>query len=777
MKLVNIFSEYRELTLFCRNDKGELEIEKVKDFFPYFYEKCHQGNFKSYKGESLKKMFVSSPYDIKKQCSNNAFEADIMFTKRYMIDKIKTLEKCPVKYCLIDIEVQSDELPNVIRAEQPVSCITVYNSFSKEYKTFFLGEYKTEFDLIEDFINYMKQEQFDVWLSWYVGFDYTYLYNRFPDFAERISPIGKSRWGGKDVNYPAGLSIVDYLTLFKSFTLNKERNYTLDYIANKYLGTGKKHGKVDFSKISTELKKHNIEDVEIMENLEKKFKLMAHYDEIRRFSMIEWEELGKWNSRIIDMLILKIAKKLNIVLPTKNKEKSGNDFEGAYREAYKTGIHFNKGKYDLSGAYMYAIIDLNIDSANIVENSSEDTIPISITDKQTRKIINTYNIKQNPNTLLPVVSKMLIDEKNILKTKRNKLDPNTEEYEDTDKKYNALKTIVLSAWGVMGNSYFRLYDHRVAGMITSIVRDLIWFVEDELKILGYPIEYVDTDGFIIDDKGKDISPLLNTLVKKWANNRFGKELSIVFDYEGNFEKLFILTTCRYIGYIRNSTGLRKEVKGLEIKRKDSTLFMQKFQDKLLHKLMNKEQKPKVIKWIKEQVKEIKTSPIAEIAFPCKLGRKPEEYKNVPIFLRALNLTDGFTKKVGNAFYYIYMKPFGYEEKTITQDLIMTYGKDGNEKGFKNLTENRLNKAIEKNSISVEKLDEDERFEKLIEKGVVKTDQIKVKGKINNVLAFDDEQFEHINRDNICWQTMISRNIYMKLEAIFSAMKWDMKEII
>jgi len=773
MKLVNIFSKWRNITLFCRKDNGELEIQNINTFFPYYYEKSMEGNFKSYRGDKLKKMFVSKPSDVPKQRSNESFESDIIFTKRYIIDKIDTFEKTKIKYCFVDIEVMSDELPDVTKASKPISCITIYNSFSGEYKQFYLGNYDSEFQLIDNFVHYMKQEKFDLWLSRHVDFDFDYLYNRVPDFSEKISPIGQTRYGKQDMYYPAGISIVDYLTFFKSFTLNKEKQYTLDYIAEKYLGKGKQYKKVDFSKASEEIRKRNLEDVQIMVALEKRFKLIPHYDEIRRFSMVEWEDLGKWNSRIIDMLGLKRAKKLNVVLPMKSKEGEDTNFEGATREAYKTGTHFNKGKYDLSGAYIYAIIDLNIDSANIMEEITNETIPINITDRKSRKVIATYNIKQNPNTILPKIAKLLIEEKNILKQKRNNLTPDTDEYKDVDKTYNALKTIVLSAWGVMGNKYFRLYDHRVAGMITSVVRDLIWFVEAELDRLGYAVEYVDTDGLIIDDKGKDISKLLNGLVEKWALKRFGKKISITFDYEGNFEKLYIQTKCRYKGYLRTATGLKEETKGLEIKRKDSTSYMSKFQDELLEKLMNKESEKRIITWINEQIKEIKNQPLQDIAFPCKLSKKPEDYKNRPIFVRALEITKDFNKKIGNSYYWIYVKPFGYEEK---EEEIFLY------KG-KKLTNSKLKEPWKEcygEDILVKNMD-DELKEKLmahlIERRELVRDIVKVKGKQKNVLAFDEDNFDHIKRENIDWTTMIQRNILNKCEVIFQAMKWDIEDVL
>jgi len=767
MKLINIYNQKREIKLFCRDNAGNFDIQTVKDFFPYFYEKSLDGTFKSYKGDSLRKMFVSVPSDVPKQRSKEAFEADILFVKRYLIDKVTTIEKCPIKYAFIDIEVQSDELPNVQLAEKPVSCITVYNSFTKEYKSFYRPDYSTEYVMLEAFIKYLKKEKFDLWLSWHVGFDYTYLYNRIPDFAQKISPIRKSRYGDGEIYYPAGISIIDYLGWFKKVTLNKEKQYTLDYIAEKHLGKGKEFKKVDFSKVSEEIKNRNKEDVKIMVELEEKFKLIPYYNEVRRLAKVEWEDLI-WNSRTIDMLLLQEAKNQKVVLPMKPKDNEKEDYLGAYREAYGTGAFYNIGKYDLSSAYPFAIINFCLDPANVCY------VPIDSPVKQGDLRINKAVFRQNPNALLPTVVKRMIILKNNIKAGLNKLPLNSPEYKDTKTKYNAIKSIVNSCYGVMGNRFFRLYDKDVASATTFIVRDLLHYVKDNVEAKGYKVIYVDTDSVFINST-ENLTDFLNELIQKWAKEKYGKErVDIDFAYEGSYTKLLILAKCRYIGYLKTEKGMKEEVKGVEAKRKDSTVFMKKFQRILIDKILDKEPKKKIMTWIKRQVKEVKNVPVAHIAFPCKLGRKPSEYKNVPIFLRALNCTPNFSKKVGNAFYYIYMKPFGHEE--IEKDLLFMNGK----KLTFSMLKQEWVKYYKEENILVKNMDKEKAEELtkyLMNKGIITLEKTKVKGKVKNVMAFDDDEFTHINRDDIDWDTMIKRNIYMKLSTIFEAMKWDIGEVL
>ena len=778
--LINIFNNKRKIFLFCRDKNGKLFIEEDNTFFPYFYQPdTIDGKFKAYTGEKLRKVFVSNPADIRKQRSANSWEADIRFTKKYMIDKIDKLEKCPVKIAWIDLEIQSDVFPDPNLAEYPISCISVGNSFTRTIKSFFLPNYKSEFEMLDDFIKYMKQEQFDLMTGWnLVKFDYPYMFNRIPDFAEKIGYKGHVRYGGRDIIYPAGISIVDYMVLYK-IIFKGLADYSLDNVLKHEFGVGKKYNKVDFSKLTDDVKLRNIDDVRGMIKIDEKHEIINHFNEIRIFTKVDWEDFI-YNSRSIDMLLLEEAKHKKVVLPMKPVKEEGKKkekFEQAYREIFEKGRLENIGKYDLAGAYLNAIIDLNLDTANIIEKN-DNAIPVNVTDRETQKIIKTCFIKQDSNTLLPSIAKKLLDEKNKLKKLKNNTNPESPEYKSIEKKYEAMKALVLSAWGVIGNEYFRCYDIRVASMITSTVRDIIHYVEDELKKRNYAIVYIDTDGIMCRDNGEDISDLLNELVQKWSQERFGKSSSIEFDFEGRFNPIILLAMCRYKGWLETpKKKLKIETKGIEAKRKDSSVFMKRFQIELLDKIKENYTKEHIINWIKKEIKNLPYESLLDISFPCKLARKPEDYSNTPIFLRALQ-NSTITKRVGEPYHYIFIKPESYEMKTVTKELIMTYDKDGNEKEFKNLTDKRLITACKfglgEDFIELDKID-DIMQEQLVEKKLMKTVKIEVQGKAKDVVAFDESTIEQI-KGKVDWQKIIQRNIIMKLSTIFEAMSWDINEI-
>ncbi len=135
MKLINLYNDQRNIYKFIRNEKGELKIETDNSFFPYYYTQDPNGEFKSFDGKSLRKVFVSNPGDIRKRRLDTDYEADLLFTKRYMIDKVDKLEKCPIKIAWSDIETQAHEMPSAQKAKYPVTCIRVGNSFTNKINT------------------------------------------------------------------------------------------------------------------------------------------------------------------------------------------------------------------------------------------------------------------------------------------------------------------------------------------------------------------------------------------------------------------------------------------------------------------------------------------------------------------------------------------------------------------------------------------------------------------------------------------------------------------
>jgi DNA polymerase I len=656
LKILNIGNSKRHIYCFCRNEDGKQVIVETDDFYPFYFEKTSEpdSQYTSYDGKPLRKVFVSYPSEVSKNRSSSSYSSDVKFCTNYLIHKIDEIVKCPIKHMFLDIEVMSKEMSNPTDAKYPVSCITIYNSFSKEYKTWYLGEWKNETLMLDNFVSYLKEESFDIWLSWNSSYDYNYLWSRIEKFSERISPVGLSRYGeNRDILYPCGISILDYLRLFRKIHM-REASYTLDYIGQKHLGKGKEFGKVDFSVLSDRLRQHNVEDVELLVGLENKYQIIPYFDEIRRLSKCQFEDLYH-NSRVVESLIFQEAKKQNVVLPNKpqvDENEEETTFEGATREAEQCGLYEGIGEFDLSAAYPSMILNFCLDPANIAkEGIPGKSYGDEVEWEQYGGVtVNGVGFIQNNKAMLPlVVERMLVLKDRIKKEK----DANPEDkYLST--KYDAIKGVVNSLFGVTGLKYFRLFSNQVASSITFLVRDLLMYVKEKVELKGNKVIYWDTDALFINTK-EDITEVLNGYIKQWARERYGKkDISLVFERKGWYTSLFILGSCHYHGYLYG----KKEpvIKGIEGKRASSSKFEGGFQLKLLDLIHKKSTKTQIEQWITSEIERFKTLPLEDIAFPAKVGTKV--YKNLPIFMRALTNTKRIKKNFnplkGELFFYLFL---------------------------------------------------------------------------------------------------------------------------
>lgn len=791
LPLQNIHNTGRKIYLFLRNVDGSLSIKSDNSFYPYYFESTTNIKTKywAYDGTPLRMIPCSRPSEISQQRSENNYSSDIRYTKRYVIDKITFIEKSLTKYAFIDIECLANEDEFPIPEKNPVSCITIYNSYSKEYNTWFMGDFKgsikaKETKLLNFFLDYLKKEKFDVLLGWnMVDFDYAYLYNRIKfrynkDFAKIISPINGCRYGNGELLFPAGLSIVDYLGLYRKVP-PRRGSYALEDVMEDELGYSKEYKDVNFAEINEEIKLRNIEDVKGMIAIEEKRQLIPYYDEIRRFSKANWEDLpmkviyskGKLqkisnNSKIMDLLVLEEAKQMNKVLPNKDYNKPKLKYRGAERNVEQTGRFKEISQIDFTSAYPKAIVELCLDPNNIIEEPEEykGNLPLI-------RIEDVY-FKQDSNALLPRVAKKLLQKKEETKDLKNKTSKDDKNYNNIKHLYEAYKSLVNSLYGVFALVIFRMYRLEVASATTYIVREALLYTVNKLKELGYKVISYDTDAIQYEGK-EDLSNLCNNLIKEWSKKEFGKEISLEYDYEGYYKTLFVKALTHYVGYLQTNKGIEKKVKGIESKKINSTEFIKKFQTELVDKILEvkdnkwKYEKEDIIEWIKDEIENFRNHPLELIAFPCKLNSKIEDYKNKPIWVRAYQNTQeiipNFKKVLGQRYWYVYVIP---EKQEIITDIYFDKEK------IKSINKNILRKDILNN---LEVYLDGTQLEYLRQNKETKIRVLHKKPTSKNVLAFDLNNKQHIN--NIDWHTMIEKNILLKVQSIFDALDWDYKELL
>lgn len=273
-------------------------------------------------------------------------------------------------YCLLlDNKRPPSEYIDDIIIQLPDSATKKINA---KYITF-----KTEFDLLKTFIREYKSISPDIITGWNCEFyDIPYLYNRITkilgkDWANLLSPIKicKSKPAG-DFNQLkvtiAGVSVLDYLMLYKKFTYSESPNYKLDTIAKNELGRGKVEYSGDLQTLyETDIKKfaeYNIIDVELIVAMDSKLMLLDIARGICHKGHVAYEDII-FSSRYLDGASLVFCK-LNGVVASTNKAEGKNTeedtAEGAFVKEPTPGLYKWVYDIDLTSLYPSNIISLNI---------------------------------------------------------------------------------------------------------------------------------------------------------------------------------------------------------------------------------------------------------------------------------------------------------------------------------------------------------------------------------------------------------------------------------
>ena len=158
MRLQNIHNHGRTVHTFQRGDDGKLFNSKDNSFYPYFYERDKEGKFTTFDGYKARKKTCHKPSDVRTLRGANSYEADVLYVKRYLIDKIPVIDKSETRVMFIDIEIKTEDMPNLEKADKPISCITTHDSLTDRYKTWYLPDWKNEQDMLKDFVAYVHDK-------------------------------------------------------------------------------------------------------------------------------------------------------------------------------------------------------------------------------------------------------------------------------------------------------------------------------------------------------------------------------------------------------------------------------------------------------------------------------------------------------------------------------------------------------------------------------------------------------------------------------------------
>lgn len=359
-----------------------------------------------------------------------------------------------VKVANIDIEVGSEEgFPDPELANQPVTAITM--SVNGHYYVFGVGEYdkkgqdnvsyidcKGERRLLDMFLDFWERTDADIITGWNVdGFDIPYLINRITKLigdkdARRLSPANwiqertfKGNFGKVSKEYTlVGLTVLDYLQLYKKFTYSQQESYRLDHIAHVELG----EKKLDYSEMETlhQLYKldyqkfidYNIKDVELVDKLEDKMRLIEQALTIAYDAKVNYGDVFT-QVRMWDTLIHNYLLERKIVIPPKDFQGKDSKYEGAYVKDPQTGLHKWVMSFDLNSLYPHLIMQYNISPDTFVEGEYQDVSLDKIIDGEIEApqemclTANGYYYRKDAQGFLPEMMELMYNERVLYKQK------------------------------------------------------------------------------------------------------------------------------------------------------------------------------------------------------------------------------------------------------------------------------------------------------------------------------------------------------------------------
>ena len=655
---------------------------------------------------------------------------------KYPEDEIK-FDISQIKLVTLDIETTAEKgFPDVESASEEILAITIQDYTTKQIITWgvkpFLNKQKnvtyhhcpTEHELLSNFINYWMQDVPDVITGWNIQlFDIPYICKRLnrvlgEKLMKRFSPWGLVSqgeafiMGRKHTTFDVGgVTQLDYLDLYKKFTYKAQESYRLDYIASVELG----QKKLDHSEYETfkdfythgwqKFIEYNIVDVELVDRLEDKMKLIELALTMAYDAKVNYADVF-YQVRMWDNIIYNYLKKRDIVIPPKIRSDKNEKYAGAYVKEPIPGKYDWVVSFDLNSLYPHLIMQYNISPETLLEERH----PTASVDRILNEEINFELYKDNavcPNGamfrkdvrgFLPELMEKMYGDRVIFK---KKMLAAKQEYEKTptvalekeiarcNNIQMAKKISLNSAYGAIGNQYFRYYKLENAEAITLSGQVSIRWIEGKMN--GYlnkllqteDVDYVvasDTDSIYLnmgplvdkffsgksDDKAaivaildkicqEKLEPFIESSYQKLADYVSAYEQKMQMKRENIADRGIWTAKKRYILNVWNSEGVqytepKLKVMGIEsVKSSTPAPCRQMLKDAF--KILMTGTEDEMIKFIDTKREEFKKLPPEEISFPrsvsdvIKYKAHSEIYiKGTPIHVRGALLFNHYILK-------------------------------------------------------------------------------------------------------------------------------------
>ena len=515
-------------------DKG-LRISDIEAYKPYMFIPKQGGKYKTLDGREVGRLDFDSIGDAKdfvdkyKDVSNMEIFGINTFAYLYIFDNFKgDIDYDPqlVRIGTLDIECAADEgFPDIQKADKPITAITVrckgrnYVFGCGKFKTDDLNthylECKDEYELIQKFLACWQALDLDIVTGWNIEFfDIPYLVNRikllFNDKeAKRLSPwkILDEKMiefrGKENQSYnPFGLAVLDYYQLYRKFTFGNQESYKLDFISQIELG----EKKIDYSEYGNLLElykndyqkfiEYNIHDCVLVDRLDDKLKFLEQVMALAYDAKVNYQDTMT-TVRSWDVIIHNYLLEQGIVIPQFKKQPDFDSLVGGYVKEPKVGLSNWVVSFDLNSLYPHLIMQYNISTETFVTRLPDfDKIDILLNGDWSTNCphaiaANGCVYRRDKQGFLPALMEKMYNDRVIYKKKMIEAKQSYEKTKSVEDEkliarfHNmqmAKKIQLNSAYGALGNQYFRWFNFNHAEAITTSGQLSIRWIEKKVNL-------------------------------------------------------------------------------------------------------------------------------------------------------------------------------------------------------------------------------------------------------------------------------------------------------
>ena len=387
----NIFVDRKEWIVHLWDD---VEGYTCFPYERYAYRRSADGPYRSLYGDKLDKVYTFNDTD------PDLFESDVNPEMRVLVDKYEDSDEPSINHrvVILDIEVDSTGgFPNIDTGDKTITAIAMYNQLSDHYISLVLDpeskvknkiegnveikSFRTEKSLLLKFLNIWDEIGPTIVSGWNIAyFDIPYLFNRIRNVlgkgaGYRLSPVKIAYQNSftKKIMI-AGISVLDYLELYKKFVGVMKPSWSLSNVAKD---EELKNQKLTYKGSLTDLYKndihryieYNLTDVKVVVELDKKYDFIYLARSVCHKGHVPYENF-QMSSRFIDGAILMYLKRNKLVAPNKPPEgraeyedmERGREtgYTGAFVKMPFPGLYDWIASADITSLYPSTIMTLNI---------------------------------------------------------------------------------------------------------------------------------------------------------------------------------------------------------------------------------------------------------------------------------------------------------------------------------------------------------------------------------------------------------------------------------